>query len=66
MKPGSILTWRRLKETDHLFRARYILLKQNRHACASDDPHWLLYDVEDGKIFLASETWMEFSFEEVT
>ena len=66
MKPGSILKWSRLKEASRLSRARYILIKQNRHACASDDPHWLLYDVEDGRLFLASETWMEFIFEEAT
>ena len=71
MKPGSILIWEDRPPTekvpfywvqrrDTLPLGQYIVIKQ---LCRLDD--WLLYDVEDGKIFLASEKWIAFRLKEI-
>ena len=66
MKPGSILKWRTDRFIDRprsmpllaVQSSQYIVIKQKGN-------DWLLYDVEDGELFLANSNWVNFRLEEV-
>ena len=58
LKPGSILKWKGSQH--HLYRINTaIVIRQSQGDC-------LLYDVEDGKIFLGHYNWILLRFEEAT